>query len=92
MSDEQIKKLFVDLRALTNVVAELRDEIKGMKEAVNRAARNSDAFVSGYHAHGTELARHEQLLDKIRGRCPKLKPETDEFAKVEPDGVPENER
>lgn len=94
MGDEQIKKLFAGLHALTKVVEELKTQIESMQEAVNRAARNSDAFISGYHAHGTELARHEQLLDKIRDRCPKLRPETDEFSKVgiKLDGNPEDER
>lgn len=82
MSDKQINLLFSGLDTLTKAVEALGNEITKMKKDVNRAMRDSGTFVSGYHAHGAELAKHEALLNKIRARCPELRPETDEFESV----------
>jgi hypothetical protein len=82
MSDAQIKLLFSKL-------SELTDEISKMKEAVAtavtnsyRAASNSELVLSGYQEHGTAIELLERRMERIKLRCPLMKPDTQELEKV----------
>lgn len=85
MSEDQIKKLFVMVRELT-------DQVGAMKRIVERMAKNSDAVLgetvlSIIHQHGTMIEQLTRVFEKLAIRCPELRPETNEFPKVEvPDG------
>lgn len=82
MSDKQIEKLFAMTKRLAKVVEEMKTEVSEMKDVVNRAASNSEVFVSGYHEHGAEIAALQVRVDKLFSVCPYMRPETDEFKKV----------
>ena len=82
---KQIEKLFVMTKRLASVVEELKSEVSSMKADVNRAASNSEVFVSGYHEHGSEIAALQLKVDKLFAACPRMRLDTDEFKSVSGD-------
>jgi hypothetical protein len=83
LSDEQIRLLFVMIRGLS-------DKVEAMKRIVERMATNSDAILGEsvlavIQQHGVAIGHATRVLEKLSVRCPELRPETNEFPKV--DGI-----
>jgi hypothetical protein len=76
MSEGQINLLFSKLRDLVNDVAEL-------KTAVHLAVSNSELVLAGYQEHGTAIENLAHRMERLRLRCPLMKPSTSELKKVE---------
>lgn len=83
MTDEAIRKLFAKIDEIHKTLNENTAAIAEMKSVVNRAAANSEVFVNGYHEHGAMIAALQKTMDKIMAVCPRMRPKTDEFKKVE---------
>jgi DUF1009 family protein len=83
LSDEQTRLLFVMVRNLTS-------QVDAIKRIVERLAKNSDAILgdqvlSVIQQHGLAIEHATRMLEKLSMRCPELRPETNEFPKV--DGI-----
>lgn len=75
MSESQIRLLFAGLEKLST-------EVMAMRTVVNRAASNSALVLEGYQDYGMRIEKLQILVEKLRIKCPLLKPETNEFKKV----------
>ena len=66
----------------------LIDQVDAMKNIIERLAKNNDAILgesvlSTIQQHGTSIEHATRVLEKLAVRCPELRPETNEFPKVE---------
>lgn len=83
MSNEQVRKLFAELRKLTKVVEDQAKQIEAMQAAVHSAVSNSELVLNGYQEHGTRIEQISRRMERINVRCPLMKPDTNEFEKVD---------
>ncbi len=74
-SEAQARKLFGQLKDVVQAL----DAVKGV---VNQIAANSEVFVAGYHEHGAAIAALQSKVDRLMAVCPRLREDTNEFAKV----------
>jgi len=82
-SEAQARALFAQLAAVVTALENYSKVINDVKTVVNRVASNSELFVQGYHEHGAEIAALQLKVDKLMSVCPKMRPITDEFKKVD---------
>lgn len=90
MSDEQVRKLFALVRDLTKATEEQgrqierqSKQIEVLGKAVHLAVANSEIVLSGYHEQGTAIEHIRHRMERLRVRCPLMKPETNELPAVE---------
>jgi DNA anti-recombination protein RmuC len=81
VSRAQIKKLF-------GMVERLSEQVDAMKRIIERLANNSDAILGEsvlavIQQHGLAIEHATRVLEKLSVRCPHLRPETNEFPKVD---------
>jgi len=82
VSDAQINKLF-------SMMQRLNEQVDALKRIVERISQNSDAVLvdsvlAVISQHGTAIEHMTRVFEKLSIRCPQLRPETNEFPKVEP--------
>jgi len=82
MTDGQIRKLFVAVAAINEELGKIRLELEAVRRESHRAASNSDLVLQGYQEHGTSIEVLERAVAKLRIKCPLIKTDTSELAKV----------
>jgi DNA anti-recombination protein RmuC len=83
-TEAQVNKLF-------GMVENLTKQVDAMKNIIDRIAKNSDAILgesvlSIIKQHGTAIEHATRVLEKLSVRCPELRPETNEFPRVNGEG------
>lgn len=82
MSEKQVARLFAMMRDLAEVVEKQAGQLEEMTKAVHSAVSNSELVLNGYQQHGTSIENLTRLIERLRIRCPLMKPITSELEKI----------